>query len=162
MENKKYFTPNIEDFHIGYQYEIFQKGKPYDINVMHFMPQPEEDTWVKMTYPDAFLGYNLKRMFEIYQIRVPYLTKEQIEAEGWEYVKNTNTVDIDICHIFNKENFMLGWFPFINKIAVLVRDPSKAFDINGVIIEYNNTNRYTGECKDINTFRLIQKLLGIK
>ena len=153
MKNKEYFTPDIEDMSVGCEFEM-------------------DDTWggwKKLTLtkdllsnPMVSLGSGNERTPWYHRIRVPYLTKEQIEAEGWEYVKNTNTVDIDICHIFNKENFMLGWFPLINKIALLVRDPSKAFDKNGILVEYNNTERYTGSCKDINTFRLIQKLLGIK
>lgn len=155
MENK-YFTPNIEDLCVGYECEYnFAKAYTNDFK------------FVKIGYKDDE-GYTneLTDMIHLIDdgaaaIRVPYLTKEQIEAEGWEYVKNTNTVDVDICHIFNKNNYMLGWFPLINKIAVLVRDPSKAFDEKGILIEYNNTERYTGSCKDINTFRKICKLLEI-
>lgn len=142
MENK-YFTPDIEDFHVGYECEILkEKWEHFVFNVEEIIP--------------VFARVNSKTIVSD-KIRVLYLTKEQIEAEGWEYVKNTNTV----CHIFNKNNYMLGWFPLINKIAVLVRDPSKAFDEKGILIEYNNTERYTGSCKDINTFRKIIKLLGI-
>ena len=147
MENK-YFTPNIEDMCIGYEYEIFQKGKPYDPNVMHFMPQPEEDTWIKMIYPDAFLGYNLKRMFEIYQIRVPYLTKEQIEAERWEEM-NAPIMSIGYGFLyipFLKNNCRLD-YNYTTNILNIKKD-----DV---------TNLYYGECKDINTFRKIIKLLGI-
>ena len=140
MKNK-YFTPEISDICVGYELEIRQANK-----------------WLlhKIQSNDCFCDF-----VDMDGYRVPYLTKEQIEAEGWEYTKNTNTVDVDICHIFNKNNYMLGWFPLINKIAVLVRDPSKALDKNGILIEYNNTERYTGECKDINTFRKIIKLLEI-
>jgi hypothetical protein len=143
MENK-YFTPDIENIHAGYECEllIYDKWEPNTIK-----PYTALKSVVKCIKDKV--------------IRVPYLTKEQIEAEGWIYVKNTNTIDVDICHIFNKNNYMLGWFPLINKIAVLVRDPSKALDKNGILIQYNNTERYTGECKDINTFKKITKLLGI-
>jgi len=159
MEENKYFTPNIEDFHIGYQYEIFQKGKPYDLNFIHFMPQPEEDTWVKMTYPDAFLGYNLKRMFEIYQIRVPYLTKEQIEAEGWTSFVTEYKGDIvpeNMTYTFFREdrNYMLSWNFNTNKITLIIKDPS-------LVENYYTEPTFRGECKDINTFRKIIKLLKI-
>ena len=150
MENK-YFTPDIEDIRVGYECEIWWCcGEPREW-VKTIATLEDEEEYAKLTVSDIALriGHG--------DVRVPYLTKEQIEAEGWEYVKNTNTV----CHIFNKNNYMLGWFPLINKIAVLVRDPSKAFDEKGILIEYNNTERYTGSCKDINTFRKIIKLLGI-
>jgi len=148
MENK-YFTPDIEDIHIGYELEVNYNFKLNDIFHKKIIDSFEELSDIYARMPGDCV------------IRIPYLTKEQIEAEGWEYVKNTNTVDVDICHIFNRNNYMLGWFPLINKIALLVRDPSKAFNKNGILIEYNNTERYTGSCRDINTFRKIIKLLGI-
>jgi hypothetical protein len=149
MENNKYFTPDIDDIHIGYELEVNYNFKLNDIFHKKIIDSFEELSDIHSRMPGDCV------------IRIPYLTKEQIEAEGWEYVKNTNTVDVEICHIFNKNNYMLGWFPLINKIALLVRDPSKAFDKNGILIEYNNTERYTGSCKDINTFRKLIKLLGI-
>jgi hypothetical protein len=150
MENK-YFTPDIEDIHVGYECEILNN----------------KEKWNKINMPSIFIPKCVNKVterngwLETNKLRVSYLTKEQIEAEGWEYVKNTNKVDVGICHIFDKNNYMLGWFPLINKIALLVRDPSKAFDKNGILVEYNNTERYTGSCKDINTFRKICKLLEI-
>ena len=148
MENK-YFTPDIEDIHIGYELEVNYNFKLNDIFHKKIIDSFEELSDIYARMPGDCV------------IRIPYLTKEQIEAEGWEYVKNTNTVDVDICHIFNRNNYMLGWFTLINKIALLVRDPSKAFNKNGILIEYNNTERYTGSCRDINTFRKIIKLLRI-
>jgi hypothetical protein len=152
METNKYFTPDLSEMHVGCEFEM-------------------DDTWggwMKLVlteellkHPMVSLGSGNERTPWYHKFRVSYLTKEQIEAEGWEYVKNTATVDIDICHIFNKNNYMLGWFPFINRIALLVRDPSRVFDDRGILIEYHNTEKYTGECKDINTFRTICKLLKI-
>ncbi len=152
MENNKYFTPDIENLCVGYECEINNAHGKWEPITITFS---NSNSFYKTDLTEVCL------LVEDKEVRVPYLTKEQIEAEGWEYVKNTNTVDVDICHIFNKNNYMLGWFPLINKIAVLVRDPSKAFDEKGILIEYNNTERYTGSCKDINTFRKIIKLLGI-
>ena len=157
MENK-YFIPNIEDLHIGYDCEIYNQYSSKLIKKVGWHSvkvncSPEMSKYVGIL--------QCKKLIKTQHIRVPYLTKEQIEAEGWEYVKNTNKVDVDICHIFNKNNYMLGWFPLINKIVLLVRDPSKAFDKNGVLVEYNNTERYTGQCKDINTFKKLTKLLEI-
>lgn len=151
MENK-YFTPDIEEMFVGCEFEMHDTWGNWKKLIL------TEDL---LKNPMVSLGSGNERTPWYWKFRVSYLTKEQIEAEGWEYVKNTNTVDVDICHIFNKNNYMLGWFPLINKIAVLVKDPSKAFDEKGILIEYNNIERYTGSCKDINTFKKICKLLGI-
>ena len=79
MENK-YYTPKIEEFHVGFKYEVFQKGEVYDPNFMYLIPPDTEDKWIKYIYPDPFLGYNLDKMFKTYIIRVKYLDREDIES----------------------------------------------------------------------------------
>jgi hypothetical protein len=151
MENK-YFTPDIEDFHVGYECEILKE------NWEHFVFNVEEIIPV-------FARVNSKTIVSD-KIRVPYLTKEQIEAEGWtefitEYRGDIKLENMNYVFFNEKSNYMLGWFFNRNQIGLLVKDPAKALDINGNIINYNDAPRYTGECKDINTFRKIIKLLGI-
>src|SRR6187431_2955175 len=72
----KYFTPSIEDIRVGYECELLifnwkkDKGEwiPTVLEITNF--DHESEAWA--------LSLNI--------IRVPYLTKEQIEAEGWESV----------------------------------------------------------------------------
>ena len=119
-----YFTPEIEDIHIGYEAEF---------NLAGFGKEGWQ--YVKFKGVDkAVRCYHEKGLY-----RVPYLTKEQIEAEGWkprdcivytDWVKN----GYELFHA-NKEN----------KIRIIS---------NGIQLFY-------GECRDINTFRQIQKLLEI-
>lgn len=102
------------------------------------------------------------------EIRVPYLIKEYIEAAGW---KDT-TAWLDETKKQSLANFPN--FTFETKTGSLrlylksLHDPSKGISIE----EYKRStgepwsmssffNRYNGECKDINTFRFICKLLGI-
>jgi hypothetical protein len=134
MENK-YFTPDIEDFCIGYEYEtIYLKS-----------------VWTK----ESLRIIDACWFFESYQndavpteFRVPYLTKEQIEAEGWIKAKAPIvTINHDFYEIpYIKDNFRVD-YNFRNNL------------IN--IIENNGKNLFYGKCKDINTFRKIIKLLGI-
>ncbi len=68
MQNN-YFIPDISDIRVGYEYEyiigtVFQKVKIRNLT-------------------DPLLK-NIEAAFESKVARVPYLTKEQIEAEGWE------------------------------------------------------------------------------
>ena len=81
MENK-YFTPDVKDFHIGYECEIntsngWKSGKfPEILELNSELDEFDKNSFMKAAH--AIL-------------RVPYLTKEQIEAEGWkENILNNN------------------------------------------------------------------------
>ena len=134
MENK-YFTPDIEDLCIGYECE-YNFARAYT----------DEFHFVKIGYKNVTPGEGgytneLTDMIHLIDdgaaaIRVPYLTKEQIEAEGWVYVS------MDMCWI---KNGIELYFQKDNKIEILDQ-PNFLFQ---------------GECKDINTFRKIIKLLNI-
>lgn len=128
MENK-YFTPDMEEFHIGYECEIstrtiWKSGKfPEILELNSELDEFGKDSLMKAAH--AIL-------------RVPYLTKEQIEAEGWKHYGNN-------CFELNPRWFC-SWYPEINRLEV-----------------YDNENEknFAGKCKDINTFRKICKLLEI-
>jgi hypothetical protein len=132
MENK-YFTPDIEDISVGCEFEM-------------------DDTWggwKKLTltkdllaHPMIGLGSGNERSPWYHKIRVPYLTKEQIEAEGWKPEKS----------YFRKNNLYL--FFENNELEIEFGEPF-TWDAS------DSDVRYKGECKDINTFRKIIKLLKI-
>jgi hypothetical protein len=127
MENK-YFTPDIEDLCIGYECELLMNT---DVSILNPTSNAPEFK------PFIFEKNKIELLIELYDsIRVPYLTKEQIEAEGWVYVS------MDMCWI---KNGIELYFQKDNKIEILDQ-PNFLFQ---------------GECKDINTFRKIIKLLNI-
>jgi hypothetical protein len=133
MKNK-YFTPDIEDFCIGYEYEtIYLKS-----------------VWTKESLRIMDAGW----FFESYEndavpteFRVPYLTKEQIEAEGW--------IDDTLCYqtpeLFVGLQNSQTWRKLVYKFSDNVLQ----------IVEVDDYYIYSGQCKDINTFRKIIKLLEI-
>ncbi len=171
MENK-YFTPAIEDIHIGYECEKYSIGLQM-VND-RFLPDNERDDELKWrpniikcgsdilgleaeSYPNEDEVYkSFKTLWKDY-IRVPYLTKEQIEAEGWEYK-----------HTYKDPMY------YDERIFFEKRKSDKKEDIWKLQLEYYKNNlvrihidqghdwkRFLGECKDINTFRKITKLLNI-
>lgn len=77
----KYYEPNISEFYVGFEYEVFEKGTPYDPNVMYLMAPETEDKWYKFKFPDPFIGYRVDKMFEVYEDRlfVKYLDRVDIE-----------------------------------------------------------------------------------
>jgi hypothetical protein len=139
MENNKYFTPEISDFCIGYEYEtIYLKS-----------------VWTKESLRIMDAGW----FFESYEndavpteFRVPYLTKEQIESEGWRHTGGKLISGAE--QIFEKDNYMMLYSTDSKKIVFLIRDPS-------LVKDYYQEPTFRGECKDINTFRKLIKLLGI-
>lgn len=139
MENK-YFTPDIEDLHIGYECE---EHTPYST-----------DEWSKVIIEDfgSESDFDLQRCRDFIfmdKIRVPYLTKEQIEAEGWKFIKKHPGTE---CCDFEMGKYYLDVdFDFRENIHLRIYDG-----------EYENEfNYFSGKCKDINTLRKIIKLLGI-
>lgn len=144
---EKYYTPNKEDLYIGYEYQharVRKEGIPYDCEIVF---EEYVEYWKNMILedlkvPDVAFMLHLDSRF----IRTLYLTKEQIEREGWKedrgyYVKN------NIYLSYNEEDN--------NFITIDAGDPftSDACD---------NDFIFKGECKSINEFRKICKFLKIE
>ncbi len=69
MENK-YYTPTIEEFHVGFEYEVLA------------LPG---DEWVKVKLTKDNFYLNIDRVLNhIDQCRVKYIDKEDIESLGYE------------------------------------------------------------------------------
>lgn len=144
-KDDKYFTPSIEDIRVGYECE----WKTCKEETCGFEPY-------KFRNGGNVFNAEVKGM-ENY--RVPYLTKEQIEAEGW--INTTNPLNINIWSFEKGNRFIILRMndlenPFI--LQVIVKDPSIEELVLGMPSEHF---RFTAPCKDINTFRYICKLLGI-
>ena len=72
MENK-YYTPTIEEFHVGFEYEVYE-----DYDVL------SEKSWHKETYPsDTASKFYINEGL----LRVKYLDLEDIESLGFESTK---------------------------------------------------------------------------
>lgn len=143
MEKEKYFVPNIEDIRVGYECEEFLSNKEW----RHTVYKHSEDL------------LDLELVIKKEQIKVPYLTKEQIEAEGWEY-KQTNKIR----YWYEKESPEIGgnWYGYYIYKAKLIHDPEmKYLKILFSFDAVEDECVFEGECKDINTLKQIQKLLRI-
>jgi hypothetical protein len=129
MDNK-YYTPSIEDIRVGYECECLWQ-------------RPEPKTWdrIKITETDTekYLELSVEdvlRRVKSNEIRTPYLTKEQIEAEGWR----------NVTHHYKKEDYNL-MLPYDDKYLIRVFKGIEPI--------------FQGHCPSINELRIITKLLGI-
>lgn len=140
MNKEKYYKPNREDFFIGYEYE-YEANNPYN----------PEDNWTKAKFSlreagEFDEGFMIDWYLEKDKVRVPYLTKEQIEAEGWihkQYVKDSQLVFNFVKNDWYLE-FWVGKIPYIE------------------IGREGYDTGYTGNCKSINELKKLQNWLGIK
>jgi hypothetical protein len=147
MENK-YFTPDIEEMFVGCEFEMHDTWGDWKKLIL------TEDL---LKHPAVGLGSGNERAPWYWKFRVPYLTKEQIEAEGWELIqiypkgscvfqKGTKEDGYELTYNFTEHRITFAKLYF-----------------------YYLDDKYTRtelswrslKCKDINTFRKICKLLEI-
>ncbi|ACU61316.1 hypothetical protein [Chitinophaga pinensis] len=146
MEEQKYYTPEFEDIRIGMDCELFDVFKK---------------SWIlyEGIISVTIITSILQKGKLTKHVRVPYLTKEQIEAEGWvlkqpgtqSYFRIVN--DGTFLHLYIKNDMSI----------VIVREDQTPESYNGAISEWDSTKNdvYQGTCRCVNDLRLISKLLGI-
>lgn len=134
---EKYFVPEISDLRVGYECEI-EIDNEWINKIIEF-----EYGWLEL--PD---DYNKR-------LRVSYLTKEAIESEGWRIHNLQKEIKDKNCFLFykkvNEETFIMVFDP---------SDSCKRIGIHQEVLKIP-VKHFSGTCKDINTLRQIQKLLGI-
>src|ERR1044072_6034361 len=77
-QNNKYYIPKIEDLFEGYEFEY----QYYDVQKDEYI-----DLWINTVFDSrSGLGHDLTHQFNEGTVRVLYLTKQQIEKEGWVHI----------------------------------------------------------------------------
>lgn len=146
----KYYTPAIEDIHVGYECEIlngYNEWYSIKIELGHIF--------------NDFLFYTRDVSKELSKIfRTPYLTKEQIEAEGFSRIGGLidplGTQNYTKGSVF-KEDLSTGFFEY-TEYSKILKITLRTLD-NDVMMDMI---KYNGYCPSINEFRTICKLLNIK
>lgn len=127
----KYYTPTIEEFHVGFEFE----RELVDCNWNH-------SAWQKETIiPET----NLKVIGEyISYNRVKYLDREDIESLEWKFGDKIKESKIDLYYknVIDKSKGVLNYFIVVSKV-------------NWVLIYY------TGKLKEDNTLENIVRFSGI-
>lgn len=162
-ESQKYFTPTIEDLHVGYECEIlpineslgWERGK---LSYYSGHEGPGLHNLYPFWYTTRISNYGRIMIHDFKHIRVPYLTTEEIEKEGWDAWKGEGDVTpYDLlmywgAYKFEKPNYILI-FSWRQRDITIYKKP----DV------FKNTEQiFKGSCPSINEFRTIMKLLNIK
>jgi hypothetical protein len=136
-KEEKYFFPENEEIYLGYECEVFQlRSKDEDGEYRNkwypHIVELESDDY-------SYLYSTIMLSSEYRPLRTPYLTKEQLEAEGWEFYAENNSDSTSWYFTKGKEEMI---YDFVNHK-----------------VSFNSREMM---CKDINTFRKICKLLEIQ
>ena len=88
MENSKYYAPTIEEFHVGFEYEIkvlLKKGK---CEWLPFTLKHPNYEWMNVHINGDDRTYSVPEC-----VRVKYLDREDIESLGWKLVEDFTDID---------------------------------------------------------------------
>ena len=146
---KKYFTPDMEDICIGYELEM-NWNRAYEERWVPIKILIQNEEFV---YTDELSEIINALDDGMSEARVPYLTKEQLEVEGWkQLILNDNEQAL---LLFSKNGHDLRIYEnYIFRFSELIVGMGMMPSWDKVLFE--------GKCKDINTFRKICKLLEIQ
>lgn len=92
METPKYYTPTIEEFHVGFEYEV-----------LDLADDMKGITWRKQTFEGEEIRTYFTEELERGEMRVKYLDLEDIVSLGWinkkeglYYFEKNNYADLEI------------------------------------------------------------------
>lgn len=150
MSDQQYFVPDISDLRIGDYIEIVNsKGK--------WIPGEFPNVVRQVSSLDQYADDIMAFAHALY--RLPYLTQQQIESEGWK--RDTDDDPDYKTYSFFKE--ITGSKPFL-QYTLYYNAEIKSVRIERIVECGQGREDYLshGTCRDINTLRYIQKLLNIK
>ena len=137
----KHFTPSIEDIYIGYQCEVKDAAPP-------------EEDWKEEVIGKYHEFTLLQKWIDRGELKTVYLTKEQIEQEGWAYRGRS----IDIWFEKKGDFERTSWTSYKATMHYNIED-------HWLKIEFWDMDHYEpgfhGVCRCINEFRTIIKLLRL-
>ena len=125
-ENDRYYTPSIEEFHIGFEFEEKPKGCT------------EFEGWVKQTIHKG--GSSIENHFNSSKLRVKYLDQEDIESLGFiKYTNNSVGENINVVKTINSIEFDLQNIKAFHKAVGSRAIMAKGFDIDILLNVDTNT-----------------------
>lgn len=145
----KYYTPTIDEFHVGFEYET-----PTKDNVLYPV---DSNIWEKKTVSTKSCMERLK--YDImYGARVKYLDREDIESLGFEYIKETGInekLDFFKRKQFKSKNYKLQWF---KNGSVMISSNNN--DLEDELKGHPDRLRFEGIIKNKSELNKVLKMIG--
>lgn len=138
MENK-YYTPKMEEFHEGFEYEFKHRDYP-------------DSEWKKCLTPEWNPEREDSPLFKtnLSEYRVKYLDREDMEKEGF-------IIDRQEGFTFVSSSMLIKGREIKEGLEIIYNTESKWL----LITTGGNVTRFSGECKNISEFRKLIKMLKI-
>jgi hypothetical protein len=134
MQDNKYYTPSLYDFFYGLEYEFARYGT----------------TWQKFTFNEDRAPHVLMNVKETPEMfRIPYLQKEDIEAEGFKFLARHNGFTGSWREVYKKEDLVLD---FCNNQKVTLSNGQSYEDYDCY---------FNGTIKNKSELKRILKMIGV-
>lgn len=166
MEDK-YYTPSIEEFRFGFEYEMIPSIGVSVINLGD--PTEKFETRWATDYRKAIFGIQgsspfgegfpeIKAAIRDNKIRVKLLDKEDIESLGWI---NTEHLPYNVrdCWFFTKGEYKLYKSFTDNLVYISTRDVLRQYDEKG---NPKPRSLFCGYIKNISELKILLKQLGVE
>jgi hypothetical protein len=85
----RHYIPHIDEFHVGFEYEVIQKAEKYDPNILTTFPVNAEEQIFKYTFPDPYIGFNTEKLLKNCNVRVKFLDADDIISLGFQFAGET-------------------------------------------------------------------------
>lgn len=140
MKENKYYTPDLEDLFVGYECEIENKPRQHEGFISSTFK--EFHSWDKFTISEIMEIQVAYGYFKRNEIRVPYLTREQIMEEL--YILDENSGGNESIQVMHNDTWFVDFYPTLHKITLY----------------YKGDLVYNGRCRCVNDLRKITRVLG--
>lgn len=146
----KYYTPSIEEFYVGFEYEELigtESNGIQDWSEKIYDPEEHIDSYGEYTFKELFPSC----------VRVKYLDKEDIESLGFRKVK-----DYSACDVYQKHNennniwYELEYYneDYNNELLI------EKYELSGSK-DYSSTYIFQGTIKNKSELKKVLKMLNI-
>jgi len=85
----RHYIPHIDEFHVGFEYEVVQKVEEYNTDMLTTFPINTEEQVFKYIYPDSYYGFDAEKLIKNCNIRVKFLDADDIISLGFQFSGET-------------------------------------------------------------------------
>ncbi len=154
--NNKYYTPSLEEFHLGFRYEY---KSTYDPTYL----KNTNGEWAKRVFENYINGREGEHEWlDINIVRVKYLDRDDIEELGWVYKGNHWFYKQDKYYEFNIDEDSSY---FLHAHHYLSEEPVRYSIINGSPTHLyglsDSSYVFDGEIRNYNELKFIMERVGI-
>lgn len=141
MEESKYYTPELEEFHVGFEYEIFDGVNWRGVSL-------SAHTHADRTKADYECLDDVSHGLYLEHIRVKFLDREDIESLGWKALQTKGPYSL-----FIRDGYEIRFFD----IPVFGNGKFQVLSLNGG----DHSFIFSGTVKNKSELKKLMKMLGI-